>query len=143
MSSARITVATDGSAAAGRALDWAVDYATQHGASIEVLTVLDLGHLYAFEGLGVPELPIRAWQDELKRRVLDGALERMVDAQVPSRGKVLHGPVVLTLLRHLEENPAQLLVLGRSGKGALDAALGGSVARAMSRRADCPVVIVP
>lgn len=139
----RILVAVDGSEHADRALDWAIEHARRVGGTVDVVTVLDLGHVYAYQGLGVPELPIREWQEDLKKTVLDRALERVIDAEVTSRGEVLNGPVVRTLLDHVASHPTSLVVVGRSGKGAVDAALGGSVSRALARRCPAPVVIIP
>lgn len=139
----RILVPIDGSEAADRALDWAVAYARTHAARVDVVTVLDLGHIYAYQGLGVPELPIVEWQSDLKRTVIDRALERVVEADVASTGEVLNGPVVRTILERAAAHPYALVVVGRSGKGAVDAALGGSVSRALFRKSPAPVVIVP
>jgi nucleotide-binding universal stress UspA family protein len=139
----RLLVPIDGSEAADRALAWAIAYARDNAARVDVVTVLDLGHIYAYQGLGVPELPIVEWQSDLKRTVIDRALEKVVEANVASTGEVLNGPVVRTILDRVAAHPYALVVVGRSGKGAVDAALGGSVSRALSRRSPVPVVIVP
>ena len=81
----RYLVAVDGSDPADRALDWTIDHARRVGGTVDVVTVLDLGHVYAYQGLGVPELPIRQWQEELKQTVLDRALVKVIDAEVASR----------------------------------------------------------
>jgi nucleotide-binding universal stress UspA family protein len=123
-------VAVDGSQHALRALDEALAIAKSLGGSVDVVTVLDLGHVYAYEGLGIGRLPSREWQDELKREVLDAALNRVLSAGVARHGVVLNGPVVRTLLQHIDELSPRMVVVGRSGKGAIDAALGGIVSRA-------------
>jgi nucleotide-binding universal stress UspA family protein len=53
------------------------------------------------------------------------------------------GDPVETLLSLADEEHAELLVVGSRGRGALKAALLGSVSWAVAMRASCPVVIVP
>jgi len=47
------------------------------------------------------------------------------------------------IVRHLEQEPADLLVMGTHGYGALGRALIGSITSAVARAAPCPLLIVP
>jgi len=53
------------------------------------------------------------------------------------------GWAALTLLELADEEDAELLVVGSRGRGSFASALLGSFSRAMTRRAPCPVVVVP
>ena len=139
----RILVAVDGSEPADRALDFAVDIALRNRASLEVVTVLDLGNLYVYGAPGLTNLPVEDWEASLRHDVLDRALERVIDAAIPSEGHVLTGPVARTLLDRIEDTGPSLVVVGRSGRGALNKLLTGSVCNALTRRSPVPTVVVP
>jgi hypothetical protein len=54
-----------------------------------------------------------------------------------------HGEPAATIARRAAELHAELLVVGRRRRGALDRLLFGSVSDEIMRRAPCPVVVVP
>jgi nucleotide-binding universal stress UspA family protein len=47
------------------------------------------------------------------------------------------------VLRRLQESRPDLLVMGRSGRQGLDAAVLGSVAEALLEQVDCDVLLAP
>ena len=79
-------------------------------------------------------------QTERARAGLKALAERLdVDADL----EVLDGSSSEALLRHARESGADLIVVGARRHGVLDAVLAGSVAHAVLRGFDQPVVIVP
>jgi nucleotide-binding universal stress UspA family protein len=74
------------------------------------------------------------------------ALLRLVGRACGASGadlRVLIGDPVETVLLLAEEEEAQLIVVGSRGRGALKAALLGSVSAMLTKRASCPVTVVP
>jgi nucleotide-binding universal stress UspA family protein len=56
---------------------------------------------------------------------------------------VRHGKAGQELLRYAREAHAELIVMGVSGRGAIDRAILGSTAQRVLRDAPCPVLTVP
>jgi nucleotide-binding universal stress UspA family protein len=74
------------------------------------------------------------------------ALLRIVGRTCGTSGadlRVRIGDPVETVLQLAEEEEAQLIVVGSRGRGALSAALLGSVSAMLTKRASCPVTVVP
>jgi nucleotide-binding universal stress UspA family protein len=142
----RIVVGVDGSAESRSALRWAADVAGGLGAALEV---------------------VRVWQYPPALREWDAVpsnygylpmvpgMERGVRDDLPATVAEVLGPQpkVVVMQRVVEGHPAQLLidaadgamllVVGRRGHGGLVGLLLGSVARACTEHAGCPVVVVP
>ena len=60
-----------------------------------------------------------------------------------TRRTVLYGEPANSLAKLADEEAAAFVVVGSRGRGAVRAALFGSVSRALPSRCDCPVVVVP
>src|SRR5690606_5587018 len=58
------------------------------------------------------------------------------------RSELLHGPVSDSLLANAEATRADLIVMTSSGRGGISRALFGSVADALVRRTEIPVLLV-
>ncbi len=61
----------------------------------------------------------------------------------PARAFLFAGPTAETILREAGRLPADFIVMGSHGRGALGNAFIGSVSRDVLRGAACPVVVVP
>jgi nucleotide-binding universal stress UspA family protein len=87
--------------------------------------------------------------DDLRKDALEeaqGLLERACEEHGLGRAverRVVLGDAVERLSAVAEEEAAELLVVGTRGHGKLRSALLGSVSRALTARARCPVIIVP
>lgn len=134
-----LVVGVDGSDAALRAVDWAVEEAARHG--------LPLRLVYAsvwerYEGMHPTFGPGRPAEDALAEHIIASAAERARrrDPDVKLSTEVLAEDTVLALLREARE--AFALVTGSRGRGELAALLLGSVSLAVAARAECPVVVV-
>lgn len=121
-----ILVPLDGSAASEQAIPYAAAIAHRKGARLAFVHV----HEPHDAAEGVEEAyPASLVSDESL-----GGLEVRAD--------VLHGPVHESLLAHAADTRADLIVMTSSGRGGLRRALFGSVADALVRRAEIPVLLV-
>ncbi|HEY3649052.1 MAG TPA: universal stress protein [Streptosporangiaceae bacterium] len=142
MSSPTIVVGIDGSAPARAALRWATEYAELSRAHVRAVAVWQQPAPVS-DGFGgmVPVAP----DDDLSAQAQSWVDEAM--AALPRDGAKLAARTVLEgaakeLLLDLAED-AQLLVLGNKRRGAVAAAVIGSVALSCVHHASCPVILVP
>jgi nucleotide-binding universal stress UspA family protein len=79
------------------------------------------------------------------RRQIDAARARVAhDSTHDVREEILWGDApAAEILRFIQEQKADLVVLGTHGHGAFKRALIGSVAASVARSASCPVLLVP
>ncbi len=158
----RIIVGVDGSATARRALRWAADEAEKRGAQLEVVhaykpaykrseerTALSAGALSGLSGVKLEELERRREEERQQAHAqalarVDRALERVGvdDSRVTVKKHAVTGVHPDTALIELSRG-ADLLVVGSRGRGAVAGRLLGSVSRACSEHAHCPVVVIP
>jgi nucleotide-binding universal stress UspA family protein len=139
----RITVAVDGSPHADRALDIAIDLARRYSSALTVLGVAPLVPLFvssteAWVPTEIPDTEIkhyRALVDEGVARAQAGGLTNVT-------GVCLEGVIVDEIIGHLEQAPADLLVIGSRGLSTAKRLLLGSVSDAIVHHAQCPVLIV-
>jgi nucleotide-binding universal stress UspA family protein len=139
----RITACVDGSPHADRALDVAIDLAAKYGSEMTILAVAPLIPLYvasteAWIPTEVPESEIRHYQD-----VVDKGVRRAESGGVKAvTGVCLEGVIVDEIIGHLDQHPADLLVIGSRGLSTAKRLLLGSVSDAVAHHVKCPVLIV-
>ncbi len=143
----RILVATDGSAGADRAIDYAARWAKRVGAELVIANVIG--------GEGIPESVVeafthaqQAWFKEMlasaSATILTKARERAKSAGVPtilleSRA----GEVAAAILGIAEEQGAEAIVVGKRGAGRIAGLLIGSISQKLVSLAPLPVTVVP
>lgn len=134
----RILVATDGSAAADRAVEHAVDLADATDAALYVLSIVEDSSLgdESESSVSVAESESRAQQ------AVDGAIEAAATASVEAFERIEHGDPVAEIRRHVDEDAIDLVVLGTTGRHGIEQILLGSVAQRTVRTAPVPVVTV-
>jgi nucleotide-binding universal stress UspA family protein len=141
MTTKPIVVGTDGSAQAGRAVEWAAREAVLRGAPLRIVSAAEmLPRMSPPPGEGVETVATRLIADR------DGALASA------ARAAAAIAPEVLIDTDPLEGAPAQavadsgsgamLLVVGADGLGTFAAMTLGSVSRYVAVHAPCPVVVV-
>ncbi len=135
-----IVVGVDGSANSLDAASWAADLAGATGA--EIVAVHALGLLDRLEP-GGPQIPTQKHREEIADRVCGPWSAPLADAGVPCRHVLHDGNPVQVLLRTIEEEDADLVVLGSRGVGGSPALLMGSTSSQVAQLATCPVTIVP
>jgi nucleotide-binding universal stress UspA family protein len=140
----RILVPTDGSEGVERAIEHAVEVATDDGATLHGLYVLSTD---AYAGLAMES----SWEsvDRLLREDAETAVARVreiaerMDAGVPVETAVVEGKPSREIVRYAESEGCDLVVMGTHGRGGIDRLLLGSVAESVIRASSIPVTAVP
>jgi len=142
-----ILVATDGSASAERAVEFAAGMAASFDATLHIVNVL--GEFGRASGA----LECRA----------SGATARSFDARMSAGSEIVRaakaraealsaprietetctGPVVQSILEIAREEGADAIVVGKRGRGRISGLILGSVSQKIVCEAFCPVVVVP
>ncbi|MFF8789770.1 universal stress protein [Streptomyces sp. NPDC015125] len=134
-----LTVGTDGSDAAFRSLDWAVDEAARHTLP---LRIVHASRWERYEGTSSAPGPERPVEQVLAENVVASAAAhaRHRHADVSVSAEVLADDAITVLLN--EGLHASALVLGSRGRGEITGLLLGSVSLTVAARARCPVIVV-
>ena len=132
----QVLVATDFSRAASLAVSAAVLHARLDGARIWALHVLDDPDRPKFPDWGAGELARLA---DRARNGLGSALEA---AGAQGELRVSEGEPAAKILEHAAEIDADFIVLGTTGQTGLQFSRLGSVAEAVTRQAQCSVLVV-
>jgi nucleotide-binding universal stress UspA family protein len=133
---AKIVVPLDGSAFSEAALPYALSIGRRAGSDVELVSVAEDMQVY----------PDSSWErvahDWLQRYLEDvsAGLRGAAGSTVTTR--MLEGRIWEALVRHVEETDADLIVMATHGRGALSRAWLGSVADALVRHTDRPVLLV-
>lgn len=142
-----IVAAVDFSNATPGVLDAAVSQARAFGASLHLLHVLEPEPSYTAYGFTPDEFPaIHLFQEEARKRATARLEELRVKAAGEMPGVSVHlaeGSPFHALVDYVNEQGADLLVLGSHGHGAVAALLLGSVAEGMVRKAVVPTLVIP
>lgn len=136
----RVVCATDFSRSAARAVDCARVFADTAQAPLSLLTVVDWPFGETTGGDPVSQLRRSLHQEAAAQ--LDVLARRGVD-EPPAEIVVREGKPGREILAFATEARAELIVLGVSGRGAVDLAVLGSTAHHVLRGALCPVLTVP
>jgi nucleotide-binding universal stress UspA family protein len=134
-----ILVPTDGSPAAEAALDHAIDLASTYGARLHALYIVDAAAFSSVEAGA--ELVVDALEEEGQRaveRVHDAGAEAGVDVVA----SVQSGSASKSILRYVDDNDVDLVVMGTHGRRGVERFLLGSVTERVVRSADVPVMTV-
>jgi nucleotide-binding universal stress UspA family protein len=137
-----ILVAVDGSRAAAKALEEAVDLARSERARLTLISVAELPR-WRFSGfpLAVP-FPDEGQLVREAESIVQRA-EELVPDDVPVSTVVRRGPVAQAILKRIETGEHDLVVLGSRGLGPTGSLILGSVSRAVLGRSPVPVLVAP
>lgn len=135
----KILLATDGSGAAKRAAQTAVELANSTGSELHEVFVEELpvmAETYAAPSADRPET-------EEARRLLDEQVKRIEEAGASVAGAHLRtGRPAREIIELSEEIGADLIVVGNRGLTEMERLVLGSVSEAVVRYASCPVLVV-
>lgn len=140
----RIIVATDGSPGAARAIDVAAGLAKATGSDLVILTIggnVTGAELRKLAGTGgdlsnTMELAANRILSQAKKRALRAGA-RTVAVQTA------WGDPAETIIDTIRRKKADILVVGRRGRGRLSGLLLGSVSQKLASLAPCNVMVVP
>jgi len=140
---ATLTVAVDGSEAANRSIDFALDLAAGGGA-IGFCSVVDDTALSVTgaEGAMVDLGPMMADLETDAERFCRDACCRATAAGLAAHGKVLHGACASEIVGFAAHGRSEAIVMGTRGRRGLEQALFGSVAEAVVRSSGVPAIVV-
>jgi nucleotide-binding universal stress UspA family protein len=134
-----ILVPTDGSPAAERAVDHAIELASTFDATVHALYVVDVA-MYSSLEAGIDSVV-----DALEREgqtAVDRVTERCADAGVDAESAVLVGTVHRAIEKYVADNDIDLVVMGTHGRQGIERFLLGSVTERTVRLSDVPVLTV-
>lgn len=148
MTTRRLVLGYDGSTGARAAVEWCIEHARLLDAEVVVVGVVDVVSMAGLAPAASPSVSlsfdsvvgamVQAVTDELTEAV--AALEA---ADVRCRTVVARGNPAQSLDRVAHEESAELIVVGRRGKGGFVEMLLGSVPHTLAHHATVPLVIVP
>ena len=135
-----VMLATDGSAAAERAADFAAALATRYGARVTVLHTVPpvpdfLGEPNYSQRLDKTLGDARALVGDVAKRLRTQGIDN-VDAEV------VEGPAASAILSMAETRAPDLLLVGARGQSVWKGLVRGSVSQAVSHGAACPVLVI-
>jgi nucleotide-binding universal stress UspA family protein len=134
-----IMIATDGSEAAGDALDVAITIAKETGATLQVLSVRPQ-RAPGRGGAGPAILEVEELDGPA--HIAEAAAQRARETGLDATPHSAHGDVVTCIADAATAFGADLLVVGSRGHGSLSGAVLGSVSHALVHRSPVPVTIV-
>ncbi|MFG3706644.1 universal stress protein [Micromonospora sp. NPDC047670] len=136
-----VVVGVDGSETSRLAAEFAIEEASVRGAELVAV------HAYRHPASSGPgdmqplvfdESELRSEEERVVAESLAGLTER--SPQVPVRRETVRGRATTVLAE--ASRSAQLLVVGRQGRGELTGLLLGSVSQSVLHHADCPVAVI-
>jgi len=139
----RILVPIDFSEHSRNALRYAVPFARQFHASIDLVYVVEPTIYpadFSFGQVGFPNV-----EEELRRRgaqELDHLIEKQIAGVVPARKVILTGKASYEINAYAEEKKVDLIIIATHGHSGFEHALFGSTAEKVVRKAACPVLVV-
>jgi universal stress protein A len=140
----RIVVATDFSDLAAEAVETAVAFAHDSGATLDIVHVaseLAFAVPPPMEMVTVPFDMAGAVRDASERVAAEE--DRVRARGVNCESNVLVGRADAQIVEHADKTHTDLIVLGTHGRSGLGHALLGSVAERVVQHAHCPVLTVP
>lgn len=136
-----ILVALDGSTPSERALAMAEDSAAAHSARLILTTVLERMVLLAGEFTTLQDPTPEA--QEVARRELEQTVSALTARGRRAEACVAVGEPCATLLELAGRYEADVILTGRSGKGAVARVVLGSVTTSLLHRSSKPILVVP
>jgi nucleotide-binding universal stress UspA family protein len=137
----KILVATDGSENAAAACQFLRALPLPKGSTLHVTSVMDDQAFNGYESFWTVVEQFRAAEGAHARQAVREASEILARDGVAVTTTIREGNPVRELLRAAAEVEADLVVVGSKGLTGLDGFLMGSVARAVAKRCDRPVLV--
>jgi nucleotide-binding universal stress UspA family protein len=138
----KIVIPTDGSAPSQEAVDFGLELAVEQEADVTFVHVTPPDE-YMYTGRLGPAVPMQHPEpiDE-SETALNDAAEAAKAVGIAYTLERISAPTVDGILAVADKQDADLIVVGSRGRGAIGAALLGSVSRDLVQRAKRPVLVV-
>jgi len=134
-----ILLAFDGSECSNKAIVYAANLAEQYGAALLLVHVFP----QTSDMLGYEDFEkLFSKRKSAGQAVVDKALQKLDQTRLKVQTELLEGPEADSILKAAENLPADLIVMGTRGLGAVKELLLGSVSRKVLHLASCPVMVV-
>lgn len=137
----KILVPTDFSEQGKTALMYAVAFADQFGAAVDLLHVMEPvppGALLSYISLS----DLKKSMEEDAEKNMEELSAEWTDYAFPVKKIIVEGHPFVEIIKHAKESNADMVVMGTHGRGAIAHMLLGSVAEKVVRKAPCPVLTV-
>ncbi|MBC1604535.1 universal stress protein [Listeria rocourtiae] len=143
MTNKQILVAIDGSDQSNDAFQEAIRIAKLENASLVFFTVIqeimpNNDELYL-------SLNVRPEMDDVYRALAEKRLESMtatIDSDVAFKNETVHGDPKRSIIEFAKENDIDLIVIGATGRGAIERTLIGSTTAYVVNHAPCNIMVV-
>lgn len=139
----RILVPIDFSEHSKKALQYAIPFAEQFKASVDLLYVVEPAIYpadFSFGQVGFPSV-----EDELRQRggeELQALIRKEIGTRVPARSAVRTGKAFHEIDQYAREESIDLIIIATHGHSGMEHVLFGSTAEKVVRHAPCPVLVV-
>jgi nucleotide-binding universal stress UspA family protein len=137
----RLLVGVDFEASSLAALDWAIELASQLGATVTAMHIVEVPIAGVPDGFVVASPEFAAELTRIASKTLEGAIALRRERGVPLSGLIRQGTAWETIHEVAKELDVDLIVLGTHGRRGILHALLGSVAEKTIRTATRPVVV--
>ncbi|MFQ5795380.1 MAG: universal stress protein [Candidatus Bipolaricaulia bacterium] len=134
-----ILLPTDGSDCAEQAVLYVKGLATQYGATVHVLHVINTPLVLSLPG--VPQERVKDSMREEGKRIIEKVIQEL--GSLSAEGRVQDGDPAEQIIAYTEEMEIDLIVMGTHGRSGLERILLGSVAEAVVRMSPVPVMVIP
>ena len=147
----RILAATDGSAAANRAVQLAARLTKELDGSLKIIHVCSerdvpdeqLSELTIAEHASAHEILSALSEEKLRVACLHAVKFGVPEAQTASLLEIDAGAIAETIIDAAQRNDADMIVLGKRGLSRLSGLIVGSVSQKVVSTATCAVAVVP
>lgn len=140
----RILFPTDLTEPSEHVFSYVVSLVRRYKAKLYVIHVVDTVHEAA--GFYVPHLSFEKLHGDL-RQGAEGVLKKFCSRRLRAvksyESAILEGETHEEILKFIDKNRIDLVVMGTFGRGRMDRFIFGSTTERVMRRARCPVLIVP
>lgn len=140
----RIVVGVDGSTQSAAAIDWAI--AMAKGMGSEVVAVFAVTPPLTFDaGYGTPVVPIQydeQWRADIQKEFEEEWCKPLKEAGVRYRAVVEDGRAATVIGRVADATGADVIVVGRRGRGGVAELLLGSVSHELVLHSKRPVLVI-
>jgi nucleotide-binding universal stress UspA family protein len=141
----KILCPTDFSELSLQAIRYAREFAAAFGAQIHCVHVIDDANQY-WSTMGPESAPIGPAVEDLRdyaeKHMINFADEHLVGLKYAPIARVLAGRPWDQIVQYAKENTIDLIIIATHGRGGLAHALLGSTTEKVSRKANCPILIV-